>query len=75
METFPELLRVIFGLKGLRRAEDPAGHMANFMLDTFGTGNKMYLDSTGNWSPWPGSLTVVVRSLSVCLTGVQWNER
>jgi linoleate 10R-lipoxygenase len=58
-QSFPEIFRVIFGLKNLRRAEDPAGHMANFMLNIFGTDNKMYIDYAGNWSPWPGSLTVV----------------
>ena len=58
--TLPAVLRVIFRLKNLRRAEDPAGHMAQFMLNQFGTDNKMYIDNTGNFSPWPGSLTVIV---------------
>ena len=61
--TIPEVLKVIFGLKNLRRAEDPAGHMAQFMLNQFGTDNKMYIDNTGNFSPWPGSLTVIVSGL------------
>ena len=33
------------------------------MLNQFGTDNKMYLTDTGNLSPWPGSLTIVVRVL------------
>lgn len=60
MKSIPEILKVIFGLKNLRRAEAPAGVMQSFMLPVFGTDNKMYIDNVGNFGPWPGSLTVVV---------------
>ncbi|THH01371.1 hypothetical protein EW026_g1293 [Hermanssonia centrifuga] len=58
-KTIPEIMKVIFRLKNLRRAPGPAGHMAGFMLNAFGTDNRMYIDNTGNVSPWPGSLTVL----------------
>ena len=60
--TAPAILKVIFGLKNLRRAESPAGEMASFMRNTHGTDHKMYIDNVGNVGPWPGSLTVVVRN-------------
>ena len=62
LEAIPEMLRVIFGLKNLRRAPGAAGTMQNFMLNVYGTDNKMYLDNEGNFGPWPGSLTVIVSS-------------
>ena len=37
--------------------------MAGYMLNQFETDNRMYLTDTGNVSPWPGSLTIVVRLL------------
>ena len=64
--TAAEILKVIFSLKNLRRANGTAGHMAQFNVDTFGTETKMYLDNNGNVSPWPGSLTVVV-CVSLCV--------
>ena len=66
-QTAPAVLKIIFGLKNLRRAEAPAGEMTNFMLNTFGTDNKMYIDNVGNFGPWPGSLTVVVRAQSILI--------
>lgn len=65
-QTIPEILKIVFSLKNLRRAEGTAGKMAGFMLNAFGTDNRMYLDNTGNVTPWPGSLTLVVRILFVC---------
>ncbi|KAI5117531.1 hypothetical protein M0805_004764 [Coniferiporia weirii] len=57
-ETISAVVRIIFSLPGLRRAQGPAGECASFNLNTFGTDNKMYVSATGNWSPWPGSLFV-----------------
>lgn len=34
--------------------------MAGFGLDQLGTSNPMYLSDTGNVTPWPKSLQVVV---------------
>ncbi|CAL1708758.1 unnamed protein product [Somion occarium] len=58
-QTIPEILRVVFSLKNVRRAPGAAGRMAQFMLPQFGTDNKVYLSDTGNISVWPGSLTIV----------------
>ena len=59
-QTIPEIIKVIFRLKNIRRAPGRAGNMASFMLNQFGTDNKLYLTNTGMVSPWPGSLTIVV---------------
>lgn len=61
-DTIPEIIKIIFTLPGLRRAPNPAGTCASFNLNKLGTDNKMYVTSTGNWSPWPGSLIVAVSS-------------
>lgn len=58
--TIPEVIKVIFRLKNLRRAEGAAGRMAGFTLPTYGTDGPMYLDDAGNLSHWPGSMTLVV---------------
>ncbi|KAI0081382.1 heme peroxidase [Panus rudis PR-1116 ss-1] len=59
-QTIPEILKIIFKLKNIRRAPGTAGKMASFMLPAYGTDNKTYIDGTGNITPWPGSLTIVV---------------
>ncbi|KZT00985.1 heme peroxidase [Laetiporus sulphureus 93-53] len=59
-DTIPEIIRIIFRLPDLRRAPGPAGVCAGFALHQFDTDNDMYITSTGNVSPWPGSLQVVV---------------
>ena len=59
------MLKIIFSLKNIRRAPGVAGHMAGFNLELFGTDNRMYLTDTGNVSPWPGSLTIVVSDIGV----------
>ena len=59
-QTLPEIIKVVFSLKNVRRAEGTAGNMAKFVVDAFGTDSVMYLDGTGNVSPFPGSLTIVV---------------
>ncbi|KAH8099451.1 heme peroxidase [Cristinia sonorae] len=58
-QTIPEILKIVFSLKNVRRAPGAAGKMAGFMLNQFGTDNRLYLTDTGNLSPWPGSLTIV----------------
>jgi len=58
-QTIPDLLRVVFSLKNLRRAPGQAGRLAGFIMDQLGTDNRMYITDTGNVSPWPGSMTVV----------------
>jgi len=55
-QTIPELVKVIFRLPNLQRAPGVMGQCQSFMMNKFGTDNKMYITPTGNWSPWPGSL-------------------
>jgi len=57
-ETFTEIIKYLFLLPGLRRAEGAAGVLAGFDADQFGTNGRMYIGASGNWSPWPGSLFV-----------------
>lgn len=63
-QVIPEIVKIIFSLKNVRRAPGVAGRMAGFTANLFGTDNRMYLTDTGNVSPWPGSLTLVVRPSS-----------
>ncbi|KZS86927.1 heme peroxidase [Sistotremastrum niveocremeum HHB9708] len=56
--TLSEVIRVIFSLKNLRRAAPPAGILSGFDTSVLGTKQHMYIDPTGNISPWPGSLFV-----------------
>ncbi|GJJ14559.1 hypothetical protein Clacol_008824 [Clathrus columnatus] len=58
-QTIPEILKIVFKLPNVRRAPDNTGYMANFMLNQFGTDNKMYISNTGNVTPWPGSMTIL----------------
>lgn len=55
-----EMIKVIFRLKNLRRAEGAAGVLAGFTQPSNGTDVPLYLDDTGNVTYWPGSLTLVV---------------
>ena len=66
-QAIPEMIKVIFRLKNLRRAEGAAGVLAGFTQPSNGTDVPLYLDDTGNVTYWPGSLTLVV-SCS-CLIG------
>ncbi|KIJ45873.1 hypothetical protein M422DRAFT_226935 [Sphaerobolus stellatus SS14] len=61
-ETLPEIIKIIFTLPGLRRAPGRQGVLASFIDRQFETDNRMYLTSSGNWGPWPGSLFVVYDS-------------
>ncbi|SJL08734.1 related to Psi-producing oxygenase A [Armillaria ostoyae] len=58
-EAVPAMLRVIFSLPGIRRAPGQAGRLAGFTLNQFETDNNMYITSTGQWGPWPGSLQIM----------------
>ncbi|GJE97837.1 heme peroxidase [Phanerochaete sordida] len=57
--TVAEVIKVIFRLKNLRRAESAAGKLAGFSLDVYGTNSPVYLDDTGNLTYWPGSMTLI----------------
>jgi linoleate 10R-lipoxygenase len=59
-QTIPEIIKVIFRLKNLRRAEGVAGRLAGFLLPSNGTDAPVYLDATGNITYWPGTMTLVV---------------
>ena len=61
-KTIPEVIKVIFRLKNLRRAEGVAGRLAGFTTETYGTESPVYIDDTGNITYWPGSMTLVVSS-------------
>lgn len=58
-DTIPEMVRIIFSLPGLRRAPGPAGASESINLDVFGTASPMYINGTGNLSPWPSSLSTL----------------
>lgn len=62
-KTMPEVIKVIFRLKNLRRAEGVAGRLAGFALEQYGTESPVYLDDTGNITYWPGSMTLVVSDM------------
>ena len=59
-QTIPEILKVIFRLKNLRRAEGPAGRLAGFTVPLHGTEVPLYLDEEGKVSYWARSMTFVV---------------
>lgn len=58
-KTIPEVIKAIFRLKNLRRAEGAAGRLAGFTVDTYGTESPVYIDDTGNITYWPGSMTLL----------------
>ncbi|KAI0683948.1 heme peroxidase [Cytidiella melzeri] len=58
-EIAPQVLRSIFRLKNVRRAEGVAGSLVGAAMNTHGTNTPFYLDVKGLVSPWPGSMTVV----------------
>jgi hypothetical protein len=57
-KTLVEVIRVIFSLKNLRRAQGPAGTLSGYGDNQFGTKAKLFLDDTGKISAWPGCLMV-----------------
>lgn len=63
--TIPEVLKVIFRLKNLRRAEGVPGRLAGFTLSNYKTDSPVYLDDAGNLTNWPSSLTLVVSAFSM----------
>lgn len=64
-EVAPQVLRSIFKLKNIRRAEGVAGQLVGAAIETLGTDTPFYLDTRGLVSSWPGSMTVVVSFLWV----------
>ncbi|EKM61753.1 uncharacterized protein PHACADRAFT_190940, partial [Phanerochaete carnosa HHB-10118-sp] len=58
-KTVSEVIKVIFRLKNLRRAEGAAGRLAGLSLDVYGTESPVYLDETGNLTYWPSAMTLV----------------
>ena len=64
--TIPEMIKVIFRLKNLRRADGVAGKLVGFTASQYGTDSLLYLDATGNVTPWPGAMTLVVRDMRRC---------
>ncbi|KAL5536114.1 hypothetical protein ACEPAF_4219 [Sanghuangporus sanghuang] len=65
-DTIPQIVKIIFSLPNVRPAAPPAGVCASFDLNQFETDNRMYVSSTGNVTPWPGSLQLV--TFASCLT-------
>lgn len=65
VKVIAEVLKIIFRLKNIRRAEGKAGRMTTFTQDVYGTANRMYVSDTGTLSPWPTSLTIIVSSMSL----------
>ena len=58
-QTLLAVMRVIFSLKNLRRAEGRQGQLASFKDTQQGTSIRMYTDDKGAMTPWPGQLMVV----------------
>ncbi|KAI0789558.1 heme peroxidase [Abortiporus biennis] len=54
-----EIMKIVFSLKNVRRADGTAGRMESFMVNQLNTDNKMYIDNQGFVSPFPSSLTIV----------------
>ena len=65
----PEVIKVIFSLPGLRRAEGAPGKLAGFTTNTYGTDSPIYIDDAGNLTYWPGSMTLVVSVFDFCIIG------
>lgn len=57
-KTLVEVIRVIFGLKNVRRAPGTMGTLSSFEDQQFGTKSTTFVDPTGNVTPWPGSLII-----------------
>lgn len=74
-DTIPDVIKAIFRLKNLRRAEGVAGQLTGFTVDEFGTQAKMFLDDTGCFGRRAGSMILLVRSFPdfsrrVCADGL-----
>ncbi|KAF8579879.1 heme peroxidase [Ramaria rubella] len=57
--TIAEILKVIFGLKNVRRAQGDAGKLVGFTTVINETETNVYVQPNGTTSPWPGSMHLV----------------
>jgi linoleate 10R-lipoxygenase len=58
-----EILKVVFGLKNVRRAPGDAGKLAGFRTIVHETETNVYLTPNGTTSSWPGSMHLVVSAI------------
>ncbi|KAJ7159748.1 heme peroxidase [Mycena filopes] len=58
-QTITELVKVVFGLKNVRRAAGSEGRLARFTKNVNGTEMDVYLTADGTASRWPGSMHLV----------------
>jgi len=58
-QTITEIVRVVFSLKNVRRAEGNAGKLVGFSKVVLETENNVYIMPNGTLSAWPGSMHIV----------------
>ncbi|KAJ7174160.1 heme peroxidase [Mycena crocata] len=58
-QTIGEIVKVVFKLKNVRRANGDAGKLAGFKTIINETETNVYLTPYGTTSPWPGSMFLV----------------
>ncbi|THV00228.1 heme peroxidase [Dendrothele bispora CBS 962.96] len=56
--TIAEIVKVVFGLKNIRRAPGPHGKLTGYTAKINETDTKIYVMPNGSTSLWPGSLTL-----------------
>jgi len=56
--TMPQVIRVVFGLKNVRRAPGQSGQLTRFMINWHGTPRPFYINSKGTVTTWPESLVI-----------------
>jgi cytochrome P450 len=54
-----EIVKVVFGLKNMRRAPGDAGRLVGFTHQEFGTETNVYMTPKGTTSAWPGAMHLV----------------
>jgi linoleate 10R-lipoxygenase len=59
--TIAEIVKVVFGLKNLRRVPGDAGRLKKITTIKNGTSTNHYVQSNGELSMWRGSMHLVVR--------------
>jgi len=64
VRTIAEIVKVIFKLKNIRRAPGDAGNLARFTETVHETETDFFVQRDGSVSPWPGSMYIVVSSIS-----------
>jgi linoleate 10R-lipoxygenase len=60
-QTIAEIVKVVFGLKNVRRAPGTAGQLVGYTTVINETETNVYVHPNGSTSPWPGSMHLVVR--------------